>query len=224
MADSVNDIFDAAFLADIHTGYAKLHARGAVHEIVSSEGSPAWLVTGYDEVKTALGDPRFSLDRRNAASVVRGVFPPAMNATLLNRDPPDHTRLRRLVNQAFTARRVERLRPAIEVTVNELLESVAGADELDFVAAIAAPLPIIVISDLLGVPVADTTRFRELATSSFLQLGPVDPSAAGPEFFTLLTELLQHKRGAPADDLLSALISARDDEDKLDEQELLSTT
>jgi cytochrome P450 len=142
---------------------------------------------------------------------------------MLNLDPPDHERLRKLVNKAFTARRVEQLRPRITAITAGLLDDMSTRREVDLLASFAFPLPITVICELLGVPVADRDQFRAWSAT-------IVADTIAPEVFqshaTAMTAyfrtLMAARRREPADDLLSALISARDEEDRLSENELLS--
>jgi cytochrome P450 len=142
---------------------------------------------------------------------------------MLNSDPPDHERLRRLVNKAFTARRVERLRPRITAITAELLDEMSTQRDVDLLAAFAFPLPITVICELLGIPVADRDDFRKwsatiISNTVSAEIFQADATAMVHYFMALLAA----KRQEPADDLLSALISARDEGDRLDENELMS--
>jgi cytochrome P450 len=142
---------------------------------------------------------------------------------MLNSDPPVHERLRRLVNKAFTARRVERLRPRITAITTALLDDMSTREQVDLLASFAFPLPITVICELLGVPVADQDDFRTWSAT-------IVSDTARPEVFQAhatamvryFRTLLAAKRHEPADDLLSALIAARDDGDRLTEDELVS--
>ena len=153
----------------------------------------------------------------------------ALDLHMLNSDPPDHERLRKLVNKAFTARRVERLRPRITAITARLLEDMPAhggrkvQPEVDLLASFAFPLPITVICELLGIPVGDRDDFRTWSAT-------IVSNAAAPEVFQAHTTamvryfmaLLAAKRREPGDDLLSALIAARDEEDSLSENELVS--
>jgi cytochrome P450 len=218
---------DIAELAtDPHAVYARLRVAGPVHRISGTDGRPAWLVTRYDDVRRLLGDPRLSLDKRRATlGNYRGlVLPPALDANLLNMDPPDHTRIRRLVAQAFTPNRIARLREPVRRTAEQLLDAIAAEDRADLIAAYAGPLPITVICDLLGVDPADRHDFR-LWTDALIAPDPARPSLARDTVGAMLgyfTELIARKRARPADDLLSAMISARDEDDRLSEDELVS--
>ncbi|WP_371667121.1 cytochrome P450 [Streptomyces sp. NBC_00289] len=216
----------AELIADPYSVYARLREAGPVHRITGTDGLPAWLVTRYDDVRQAFADPRLSLDKRNAApGGYRGLaLPPALDANLLNMDPPDHTRIRRLVSKAFTPRRVELLREPIRKTADALLDAFAPLGRCDLISSYAAPLPITVICDLLGVPMDGQQDFRSWTDAL------VAPDAARPEkakeavraMLAFFTELLAAKRAAPTDDLLSALIAVRDDADRLTEDELMS--
>ncbi|MEZ0065816.1 cytochrome P450 [Streptacidiphilus sp. MAP12-20] len=216
----------AQLIADPYAVYRGLHEVGPVHRIAGTDGLPAWLVTGYDDVRQALGDPRLSLDKRNAApGGYRGLaLPPALDANLLNMDPPDHTRIRRLVAQAFTPRRVEQLRDPTRKTADQLLDAIAPQGRADLIAAYAAPLPITVICELLGVTPADRGDFRAW-TDALITPDPARPTQAKEavgSMLAFLTRLIAGKRANPADDLLSALIAVRDEEDRLSEDELMS--
>jgi cytochrome P450 len=142
---------------------------------------------------------------------------------MLNSDPPDHERLRRLVNKAFTARRVERLRPRITAITTELLDGMSTRPEVDLLASFAFPLPITVICELLGVPAADRDDFRTWSATAVSDTASLELSQAhAGALVRYFTALLAAKRHEPADDLLSALIAARDDGDRLSENELVS--
>ncbi|TXC94801.1 cytochrome P450 [Streptomyces sp. ISID311] len=219
-------------LDDPYAAYAALREAGPVHRITGADGSPAWLVTRYDDVRSALADPRLSLDRRHAGpGGYRGfALPPALDANLLNMDPPDHTRVRRLVVKAFTAGRVETLRAPVRRVADELLDAMAEAGRADLIADYAGPLPITVICDLLGIPQRDRRDF--LAWSDAL----ITPDPSRPEgmkqaigaMLEFYTGLIAAKRAEPGDDLLSDLIAVRDDapaadgSDRLTEDELTS--
>ncbi|HEY8984588.1 MAG TPA: cytochrome P450 [Streptomyces sp.] len=216
----------AALAADPYGVYARFREAGPVHRITGTDGLPAWLVTGYEDVRRGLADPRLSLDKRNATpGGYRGMaLPPALDANLLNMDPPDHTRIRRLVSRAFTPRQIERLREPVQRTADHLLDAVAGQEHADLIASYAAPLPITVICDLLGVAPADRRDFRAWTDALFAP-DPAQPSRAKEAVVSMLaffTQLIAAKRAAPADDLLSAMIAVRDEEDRLSEDELMS--
>lgn len=211
---------------DPYAVYGRLREEGPVHRITGTDGLPAWLVTRYDDVRQALADPRLSLDKRNATpGGYRGMaLPPALDANLLNMDPPDHTRIRRMVTKVFTPRHVEGLRVPVRRTADRLLDSLSGQDEADLIATYAAPLPIIVICDLLGVPQTERPDFRAW-TDALVAPDPTRPERAREAVGRLLsffTRLIADKRARPADDLLSALIAVRDEEDRLSEDELMS--
>ncbi|MEJ3654395.1 cytochrome P450 [Actinomycetes bacterium KLBMP 9759] len=198
--------------------YARLRAEAPVAAVTTADGRPAWLVTSYDAVAAVLGDPRF------------GVAQPGVGgeggATLLQDGEP-HSRLRRLVGKAFTPRRVEALRPSVEELAAALASGVQDAGPpADLVADFAAPLSIGVIAELLGVGLGDRERFRTLADAASradFVAGAADGAArrAWEEFGGYVAELVAGKRESLGDDLLSALITARDaDDGRLDDIEL----
>lgn len=227
----------ALLRSDPHAGFAALREAGPVHQIAGPDGLPVWLVTRYVDVREALADPRLALDRRHALpGNYRGFsLPPALDANLLNMDQPDHTRIRRLVSRAFTPRRVELLRPSIERIADQLLTEIELLGRADLLAGYAAPLPITVICDLLGVPVDDRPDFRSWTDALVAPdpERPQDAKAAVVALLRFLTALIARKRADPGDDLLSALITVRDTEtgtstsaatdgDRLSEDELTS--
>ena len=169
----------AALAADPYAAYEQLRAEGPVHRITGPDGRPAWLVTRYEDVRRALADPRLSLDKRHALpGSYRGfALPPALDANLLNMDPPDHTRVRRLVARAFTPGRVEKLRAPVRRVADTLLDAVVADGETDLLRSYAGPLPITVICDLLGVPEQDRHDFRAW-TDAMLVPDPARPEAA----------------------------------------------
>lgn len=224
--DQTSPFPPAKLIEDPYGSYALLRETEPVHRITGPDGLPVWLVTRYADVRQAMADPRLALDKRHALpGNYRGLaLPAALDANLLNMDPPDHTRIRRLVSQAFTPRRIEQLREPVQRIADDLLDAIAPLGAADLITAYAAPLPITAICDLLGVPVEDRRDFRAW-TDALITPDPARPEAAKAaigamvEFFTLL---ITRKRTEPADDLLSALVAVRDHEDRLTEDELTS--
>ena len=149
--------------------FAELRERGAVHHVTLADGHDAWLVVKHDEAKAALGDPRLSKDMHTALAsgggvVAEGLPGPAFARHMLVVDPPDHTRLRRLVAAAFSVRRIEGLREHVQTIIDDLLDAIAAQGpqtEVDLVAAFAFPLPFTVICELLGVPVDQREPFAD---------------------------------------------------------------
>ncbi|MGH8979259.1 MAG: cytochrome P450 family protein [Acidimicrobiia bacterium] len=215
--------------------FATVRELGAVHSVTLADGHAAWLVVGYEEARAALSDTRLSKDMQAALAtsggvVAEGLPGPAFARHMLVVDPPDHTRLRRLVSAAFSVRRTEQLRPRVEAVVDDLLDGIAAAGpdtRVDLVASFAFPLPFTVICELLGVPEAD----REgLGRALIALLGPTGTPAeyarakkASDLVVAMLGALVETKQRTPGDDLVSALILARDGDERLDQQELLST-
>jgi cytochrome P450 len=222
-------LVDPAVLADPHPVLAELRVSGRVHRLDGSTGVPVWMVTRYDDVLAALSDPRLSNDPHHASAlteVLRGDF---LSRSMIGTDPPQHTRLRRLVSKAFTARRVEGLRPRVQEITDALLDRITPRGSADLVADFGLPLPITVIGELLGVPEIDRDRFREW-TDEMLDR-PFDPgsdlalvTAARERMHGYLADLVAAKRARPADDLLTDLVEATDEGERLDTQELLAMT
>src|ERR1700691_4931146 len=220
-AHTAAEYLGAEYFQDPHSVHARLRAERPVSAVIMPGGTPAWLVTGYAEARAALTDPR--LHKWPEGTVSPDSLYAAIELHRLTRDPPDHERLRRLVNKAFTSRRVELLRPRITSITTELLDDMSAQRDVDLLASFAFPLPITVICELLGIPVADRDDFRKWSAS-------IISDAVSPEVFQAdatamvryFMALLAAKRERPADDLLSALVTARDDGDRLRENELVS--
>lgn len=226
--------FDQNLRDDPYPLYARLREQAPVHRATLPDGRAVWLVTRLDEARAALADPRLTNDpRRFGVTWVNSggrQSPSFLDSPLayhmLNADPPDHTRLRKLVSKAFTARRVEELRPRVNEITEDLLAVMAARDEdvVDLMSAFAYPLPIRVICELLGVPPTDRAAFREWFTTMLASTYVHREQAhrAAGELAGYIVRLLAAKRDHPADDMLSALVAARDGDQRLDEHELTS--
>ncbi|WP_412739549.1 cytochrome P450 family protein [Krasilnikovia sp. MM14-A1259] len=217
---------DPAFQANPHPAYAHWRRTGPVRQVRLPNDMNAWLITRYDDSRRALADPRLSkaipLDAASATARTPSIAS-AVSKHMLASDPPVHTRLRRLVSAAFTARRIEALRPRVEEITDGLLDDMQGKETLDLIDAFAFPLPIQVICELIGVPAADRDRFRSWST--IIVTGALAGDAlpvATEEMVTYLRALLAERRSHRADDLISGLIDVRDREDRLTEDELTS--
>ncbi|MEV8607875.1 cytochrome P450 [Amycolatopsis sp. NPDC051373] len=214
-----------------HETLRHLHERGAVCPIRMPRGTPSYLVTGYDEARALLADPRLSKDNRGAydlmiakvgAENINRNFGQLLGAHMLNTDPPDHSRLRKLVNKAFTPRAIAGLRPRIEQITTELLDAMAEHEQVDLMAAFAGPVPITVICELLGVREADRGEFTGWS-NILLGAGDVEEmQAAAIAMHTYLVALVAQKRAEPGEDLLSGLVHVTDEGDSLSEEELVA--
>jgi len=213
------------YFADPYSVHARLRAQRPVTRVIMPGGTPVWLVTGYADARAALTDARLHKSMPGWQPPPDSIFA-MLERHMLNSDPPDHERLRRLVTKAFTARQVERLRPRITAITEELLDDMSSQGaraEVDLLASFAFPLPITVICELLGVPAGDRDDFRTWSAT-------IVSDTPGPEVFQAhatamaryFKALLAAKRRQPGQDLLSALLAARDDEDRLSENELVS--
>jgi pimeloyl-[acyl-carrier protein] synthase len=230
MGDLHFNPMDPEFLANPYPTYHRLRAEDPVHR------SPLgfWILTRYDDVASSLRDPRFAKEAIASFVAARfGMALPGIGISMLDRDPPDHTRLRGLVSKAFTPRVVERLRPHVQQIVDGLLDRVEGAGSMDLIEAFAYPLPVIVICQMLGVPVEHRERFKQwgldIARGLDSILLPPDSevlarsTASRRALSEYFRELIAERRASPREDLLSALIAAEEAGDKLNEEELLAT-
>ncbi|MCM9076923.1 MULTISPECIES: cytochrome P450 family protein [Streptomyces] len=203
-----------AFNADPYPFYDALRTAGPVHRLVLG-GERTWLVVGHEEARQALTHPGLSKNWFGSEPFANGTPVQAVATSMLDSDPPRHTRLRRLVARAFTARRVESLRPRVQQITDELLDAMAARPDrrADLIAAFAAPLPMTVICELLGVPGLDRQRFRSWSGEIVAPLNGVgaDPRAV-EEMTAYLLELVAAKAEDPGEDLLSALIRTRDED------------
>ncbi|MEV8455783.1 cytochrome P450 [Streptomyces sp. NPDC052095] len=209
----------AEFTANPYPYYEKLRTTGPVHTIRTDEFDLVWLVVGYDEARAALADPRLTKDWRGLPGAPEG---DSIFLNMLELDPPHHTRLRKLVAREFTARRVESLRPRVQEITDGLLDAMMPAGRADLVDALAFPLPMTVICELIGVPDLDRERFRRLSNGVVSPTSPEEEAEAVPVMGAYLRELIEDKRAAPGDDLMSALVRTRDEEgDRLSFNELV---
>ncbi|MDT9692050.1 cytochrome P450 [Streptomyces sp. P9(2023)] len=212
--------YGADFTANPYPYYAELRESGPVHHVRMPDGWEFWLVVGHEEGRAALTDPRLV----KSPSVI-GFVPvdeEVIGPNLLAVDPPDHTRLRKLVAREFTARRVEALRPRVQELADELADAMAPSGRADLVDAFAFPLPITVICELLGVPAADRDSFHVWSNELVAPTGGTPEREVVEGFGAYLDALIEDKRAAgPSDDLLSALIATRaEDGDRLSLPEL----
>lgn len=231
------DPWSPPFVADPYPGYARLRAAGRVHWFAPSR---QWLVPHHTDVRALLRDRR--LGRTYLHRFTHEEFgrtpPPAghepfhvLNGNgLLDLEAPDHTRIRRLVSKAFTPRRVEALAPTVRRLARELVDGLVAEGGGDLIAAVAEPLPVAVIAEMLGIPAADRALLRPWSADicGMYELNPGEETArravrASADFSAYLRELIADRRAHPGDDLISALIVAYEEGDRLTEQEMVST-
>ncbi|OON71741.1 cytochrome P450 family protein [Streptomyces tsukubensis] len=219
---------DPDFVRDPYPTYASLRAKGPVHHVHAPDGTDLWLIVGHEASRAALNDPRLSRDFSKVPGGMSHLGPGrADDATLtpmLMQDPPDHTRLRRLVAREFTPGRVAALEPRVREIAEGLVDAMLANPERrgDLVDAFAFPLPMTVICELIGVPATDRDKFRAWSNEVVAPTGDEAQIAAYGGIMPYLAELTRTKRAAPGDDLLSALIhTADEDGDRLSENELL---
>jgi len=206
--------------SDPYPYYAHLRHAMPVH----CSPSGVWVLARYEDVSLALRDPRFGrkgfrqlLNPKNSPSDDSGI-----SASMLFQDPPDHSRLRGLVSKAFTSRTIDNLRSRIQQIVDDLLDRAQDSREMDIIADLAFPLPVSVISDMLGIPALDRILFykwsRDIACGTDAQQRSVDAHVAIASYFK---ELIAERRKQPQSDLLSSLILAEQQGDALTEAELI---
>lgn len=237
-SDLVFAPWDPAFVADPYPGYAELRERGRVHWF---EPTNQWLVPHHADVSALLRDRRlgrtyqhrFTHEEfgRTAPPPEQEPFHTLNDHGMLDLEPPDHTRIRRLVSKAFTPRTVERLKPYVEGLAGDLVAALVDAGGGDLLTDVAEPLPVAVIAEMLGIPESDRAPLRPWSADicGMYELNPSGESAkkavrASVEFSEYLRELIAERRAKPGDDLISGLIAAHDeDDDRLTEQEMIST-
>ncbi|MFD3455327.1 cytochrome P450 [Streptomyces sp. NPDC058691] len=233
MHDSVTpeppELFTWQFATDPYPAYAWLREHSPVHRTTLPSGVDAWLVTRYADARQALADPRLSKnpvhhsERAHAKGKVGipGERGADLMTHLLNIDPPDHTRLRRLVSKAFTPRRVAEFAPRVQELTDRLIDGFAAKGEADLIHEFAFPLPIYAICDLLGVPAEDQDDFRDWAGMMIRHGGGPRGGVARSvkKMRGYLLELIHRKRADLGDDLISGLIRASDHGEHLTENE-----
>jgi pimeloyl-[acyl-carrier protein] synthase len=223
------------FLPDFYLNpypiYHQLQAEDPVH--LSSMG--AWIVTGYADVAKALRDPRLSSKPSEISSYSRHQEGNSLVASFISdilffRDPPDHSRLRRLIGKVFNTRVVEEMRPRIQEITNQLIQRIETKNDFDIITDFAKPLPVKVISEILGIPPEDHDLLKQWSHWLGYIFDPMKASDVSQqmnqsivEFREYLTQLIAKRRQKPESDLISALIQTRDEQDQLSEEELLVT-
>lgn len=228
---ALSNTFSPEFWQDPYPAYADLRQSAPVHPVVTPDGLRVWLVTRYEDVRAVLTASRLAKDAAVIGSLfqrntVAGRSPrPVEQKTaghMLNSDPPAHTRLRTLVSKAFTPGRIFGLRPRVEALSAVLLDALAGQEEIDLVDDYAFPLAITVMCELLGLPEGDRESFRQW-TQDYNSTGAPEVVAAAAQSITAyISGLIADKRRTLGDDLLSALIEARDVDDRLSGEELVA--
>jgi cytochrome P450 len=226
--------FEPGFAENPYSQYRAMREHEPVHESLFG----IWLLFRYDDVLRFLRDPSLSVEDGNAkptmldqmADEVLGADRDKEMGTraMLNRDPPDHTRLRKLVSKAFTPRRIEALRPRVQELVDESLDRAAEAGRMELIGDYAFALPFAVISEMLGMPPTDSDKLRDWSGTLVRTLEPVaDPAVmlaireAGENMRALITDVIRWKRENLSDDMLSVLIAAEENGDMLSDEELL---
>jgi cytochrome P450 PksS len=211
-----------------------LRAQGPLLSLMTPLSTEAaWIVTNYDDVVEILKDPRFikNIQKISHPEHAEESTPYIQQfltwrRDMLTVDPPDHTRLRNLASKAFTPRMIEQLRPRVQQIADELLDAVQSQGKMDLIADFAFPLPITVISEMLGIPSADRLQFRKW--SQLIVTSTAEPVSqakfeALETFIHYIKEFLSEKRAHPGDDLTSSMIQAEERGDTLNEIELIST-
>ncbi|TQM14159.1 cytochrome P450 family protein [Pseudonocardia kunmingensis] len=216
------ELFDGAFWRDPYPAYAALRADEPVREVQRPDGT-VWLISRYADVRAALADPRLSKDwRYTLPPEQRASMPATPIPMMILMDPPEHTRLRKLVSRSFTLRRMEELRPRVEEIAGELLDALPPAGRVDLMAEYAFLLPVFVICELLGVPKEDRDEFAAWSRTMVDESAQGDAQAASAAMHSYLGNLVEAKRARPDGGLLSALVEVAEDGDRLSQEELVA--
>jgi cytochrome P450 len=228
---------DVGFIANPYPVYAELRARGRIHY---NPDTRQWMIPHFEDVNALLRDRRFGRTYLHLATHAEMGKPDDPDYTkpfwhlirngILDMEPPDHTRVRRLVVKAFTPRRVEELRPTVQRLMDGLVDQVLGAGEVDLISTVAEPLPVTVIAELLGIPEADRRHLRPWSAEicRMYELNPTEEdgraaSAAAVEFSDYLRGLIRERRQRPTEDLIGGLVQVIDQGDRLTEDEMIGT-
>jgi cytochrome P450 PksS len=216
---TMNDLISQETKRDPHTFFAHLRSTEPIFYV---EDMNSWVVTTYEDALLLLKDPRFTKDNRKVAQIDN--LSEGMEEglrSLLQVDPPDHTRLRSLVSKAFTPRMIEQLRPRIQQIASELVDAVEKRGSMDLIIDFAYPLPITVITEMLGIPATDRQKFR-VWTQGIINMQEGDWEASREAFFSYIRALTDEKRVHPGNDLISRLVQVEENGDQLNEIELVS--
>jgi cytochrome P450 len=227
------ELTSPAFRADPYPTYARWRAESPVCRAKLPDKQTVWLVSRYDDAVTVLKDPRFANDREKVltpAQAARLPWTPSvvkrLSRMMLNLDAPDHTRLRALVHTAFTPGLVANMLRRIQTLTDELLDAVQGRGHMDLIRDYALPLPATIIAEMLGVPVRDRHKFHRwsnaLVLASGSKWGMLMMARPMWAFLRYIRKLVKVRQADPRDDLISALVQAREGGDRLSEDEMLA--
>ncbi|HEY0815733.1 MAG TPA: cytochrome P450 [Pseudonocardia sp.] len=214
------ELFDGAFWRDPYPAYGQLREHAPVRRIERPDGD-LWLISRYGDVKAAFVDPRLSKDWRYTLPPEQRPAQPPNIPMMLLMDPPEHTRLRKLVSRVFTVRRMEALRPRVAEVAAELIEGLPAEGHVDIMASYAFLLPVLVICELLGVPPTDRDEFAAWSGAMVDDQSQAESMAAATALHGYLADLIEAKRSQPDDALISALIEDAA-EDRLTHDELVA--
>jgi cytochrome P450 len=227
------DLASLAFKANPYPAFEQLRALDPVHQFSTSGEQNTWLLTGYNDAEFVLRDERFVKDRQHVFSKGLGHIAPAsasaadlMSMSMVDFDPPDHTRLRALFNPFFTPRQIELWRARIQKFADKLIDGVEARGSMDLIEEYAWVLPLRVISEILGVPIEDGPKLHQWTRLTADAIGdPVAFEQAGDalqNFYEYILTLIEKKRHMPADDLISKLLHAKGEEGSISERELVT--
>lgn len=228
------NIFDPALTEDPYPFYNRLRDKAPIHYSIALR---SWWVTGFDVVQEVLRDKRFGSDVRKFPERVKKILPSLdadqretfENPSMLSLDPPDHSRIRRLVSQGFMHKFIQSLEPRIRLIVDDCLRRADNDTTFDIVDTLAKPLPAIVIAEMMGLPESDHARFQAWSEDLIEGTGTNEPakvekgSAAGKALIDYFRQIIKARRGNPGDDLIGQLIRAEEAGDTLTERELYNT-
>ena len=222
------DLYSQTFKHNAYATFAAMRQDDPIYRQIGLDGvTPIWFITSYEDVEAMLRDKRFVRDQAKVKGYTLNALDQLLDNHMLNRDGVDHLRLRNLVSQAFTPKRIEALRPRVEAIAQTLLEQLKPKGEMDLVADFSFPLPTIVILEMLGIPTQDREKFKVWANALIApRMNDQDNQQAVQHlsaFIQYLRELFMQRRETPKDDLISALLQAEQAGDKLSEAELFST-
>jgi cytochrome P450 len=231
-----DEIIQALMTPELHQDPYRLYAQMRREHPVYRSSQGLWYLTRYADVEAALGDLRLSSDRERMTRALATRKGPMQRLSKLmqrlgrvmtNTDPPDHTRLRKLVNKVFTARRIQNLRPRIQEIVDELLDAaLAAGPTMDLIPALASPLPFTVICELVGIPQSDQERVRawyDQLRAPIMAQSIERIEAIVTQVEDYLADLIRRRRADPADDIISALITVQERGDQLTDEEVIYT-